>query len=437
MTSALSINFRIGASEQFLESVSEPSSSNLYFTYGKVDAWANDSAPDSANTSVATEYEVWKNMIGAKKVTGNDMRHVANRYDWKANNVYIAYDHINPNIVGVDNVQFYVLTSAKHVYKCLANNYGANSTVEPTAINPNTTTQTADGYTWKYMFSVADSDLLKFTTGSYIPVKKITSDDGSLQWSVQSGATEGAIHNIVITNGGSGYTNTNNLIVTISGDGTGAAAYANISASNVVSNVTITNIGAGYSEATVTITGGGGTGATARAIISPIDGHGSNPIYELGASKILLNARLAGTEGGIIPANNEFRQVSIIKEPLVRGTSNVAANSVILQAYKITTAGSGTYTPDEYVYQGATLATASFKGKVLVDNVGEIIIVNTVGTPTSGTLLGANSATARLITSSDDGELQPFSGQLLYIDNIKPITRSSDQTEDFKIVFKF
>jgi hypothetical protein len=34
-------------------------------------------------------------------------------------------------------------------------------------------------------------------------------------------------------------------------------------------------------------------------------------------------------------------------------------------------------------------------------------------------------------------ELHPNSGQLLYIDDIQPITRSSDQIEDFKIVLKF
>lgn len=436
MTSALSINFRINAAEQFLESVSEPASTNLYFTYGKVDAWTNDSSPNVANTAVATEYEVWRNMVGAKRVTGNDMRHVINRYDWKANTTYIAYDHMNSNLVGSENVQFYVLTSGKHVYKCLANNYGANSTVEPTAINPNTTTQTADGYIWKYMFSVADSDLLKFSTGSYIPVRKIVSDDGSSQWDVQSAAIEGAVHSILITNGGSGYTNSDNLIVSISGDGSGLAAYANIANGNVA-NVTITDAGAGYTDAVVTITGGGGSGATARAIISPPEGHGSNPLYELGASKVMLNAKLVGSENGILPTTNEFRQISVLKEPLLRGTANVSANTTILQAYKVTTVGAGSYTNDEFVYQGSSLATASFRGKVLVDNAGEVIIVNTLGSPTTGTLLGANSATAKLIVSSDDGELQPFSGQLLYIDNIEPITRSPDQTEDFKIVFKF
>lgn len=438
MTSATSKKFGVNTAEQFLESVSEPAYTVLYLTYGKVDAWANDANPDAANTSIATEYEVWRNMIGGKRITGNDMKHVIHRYDWKANTVYTAYDHLNIDLHETDNVQFYVLTSGKHVYKCLSNNYSSNSTVEPTSINPTATTQTADGYIWKYMFTVSDSDLLKFTTGSHIPVTKITQDDGSTQWDVQQAAVEGAIHSIVVTNGGSGYTNVSNLIVTIAGDGQSCSATASINAiSNTVSNVTILDAGTGYTEATVTITGGGGAGAVARAVISPIGGHGSNPIYELGASHIMINTRLVNSENGVLPATNEFRQIAIVKDPLVKGTSNVSTNAAILQAYTVVTAGSGSYLSDEYVYQGASLATASFRGKVLTDNAGKLTIVNSYGTPIAGTLLGANSATARLVTSSDDGEFQPYSGDVLYIDNIKPIIRSLDQTEDFKIVLKF
>ena len=136
MSSATFIKFRVNNAEQFKESVSEPSpNTNLYLVYGRVNAWANDSSPSAANSSVGTEYEIWSNIIGGKKILGNDISHVIPRFNWNANTKYIAYDHRNTNLYD-GNTQFYVMTSDYNVYKCLANNNGANSVVEPTAINP-------------------------------------------------------------------------------------------------------------------------------------------------------------------------------------------------------------------------------------------------------------------------------------------------------------
>jgi len=52
-------------------------------------------------------------------------------------------------------------------------------------------------------------------------------------------------------------------------------------------------------------------------------------------------------------------------------------------------------------------------------------------------LLGVTSGTARFVQSIVDAELKKYTGNLLYIHNITPIIRSSDQTESFQIVFKF
>lgn len=438
--SATSINLRINTAEQFLEAVSEPTpNTKIYLSFGRVHGWANDSAPDSANTSVASEYEIWNNMIGAKRLTGNDMRHVIPKYNWTANTKYIAFDHLNPNL-HVVNTMFYILTSDNHVYKCLANNYSANSTVEPTAISPNTVSETADGYIWKYMYSLSGSDLLKFTTSNYMPVRTLSTDDGSTQWDVQDGATDGAIYSIILTNSGSGYSNVDNISVSIVGDGSSATATANLNlVSNVVSSISLTDHGSGYTNALVTITGGGGSGAVARAIISPSGGHGSDPLYELGGSNILIDARIVNSEAGVLPTTNEFRQIALIKDPYIRGTTNVSSNIAVLQAYSITTTGVGDYVQDEYVYQGASLGSASFAGRILESDSGnsECIVINTVGTPIAGALIGANSAVNRFVASVSEGYLEPYSGKVLYIDNIRPIERALDQTENFKILLKF
>ena len=64
-------------------------------------------------------------------------------------------------------------------------------------------------------------------------------------------------------------------------------------------------------------------------------------------------------------------------------------------------------------------------------------LTNVEGTPSAELLIGSQSTGARFLDSVTAPDLRPYSGKLLYINNIKPIERSSDQTESFKIILKF
>lgn len=440
MTSATFIKMRVDSAEQFKESVSEPTpNTKLYITYGRTTPWTDDNTPPAANTSVATEYEVWQHMIGGKKLLGYDMCHVIPRFDWANNTTYVAYDNLNPNLHD-GQTQFYIMTSDYNVYKCIANNNGSASTVEPKAINPGSITATSDGYIWKYMYSISDSDQLRFMTDQYIPIRTLSIDDGSLQWKVQDNTTEGAIYSIVVENGGSNYSNSSNLVINVSGDGASATATGNINVStNTISSITMTDYGIGYTYASVSISGGGGSNATGRAIISPPKGHGINALYELGGAYLMINLQLKGIEEGYLKATNDFRQIAILKDPLDRA-GNVMSNLRFSQSYTFNLDGTGNYVEDEIVYQGPTLGTAFFRGTILSWDAAnsKAVVINTSGTPAAQSLTGASSSTVRYLSLPIvEKELSPYSGQLLYVDNIRPITRATDQTEDFKIVLKF
>jgi len=442
MTSSTFVDLRINNAEQLRESVSEPNpNTKIFLTFGKVDAWPNESSPNVSNASMATVYEVWSNMIGGKKILGGDLMHVIPRFNWTANTNYTAYDHMNPNLFD-GNTKFYVVNSDYSVYKCISNNNGSISTVEPTSFNTEATTSTSDGYVWKYMYTLNDAEKIRFTTDNYIPVKTLSLNDGSLQWQVQSSATEGSIETIFVTSGGQNYTNTSNITITITGDGQSATAIPSLNTvTNTLSSIIVTNPGTGYSYATATVTDAGiGTGATLRPIISPIGGHGYDPLYELGGKNVMIDVKLRYSEEGVLQATNDFRQIALLKDPYIKGSSNVATNAAFSQAYTITAAGSGNYTQDEFVYQGTSLAASTFKGKVLSWNsaTSKLLLINTVGTPTAAqSLIGTSSFTVRAISSAEQGDLKRYSGRILYVDNIKPVTRSSDQIEDFKIVVKF
>ena len=101
----------------------------------------------------------------------------------------------------------------------------------------------------------------------------------------------GTINAINVTNKGSGYSNgILTTAVTINGDGQGATAYANVY-NNMVQDVIVTNTGNNYTYSTVTISpqgGYAGNNATANAIISPIGGHGFDPVGELGCNHVMV-----------------------------------------------------------------------------------------------------------------------------------------------------
>ena len=65
---------------------------------------------------------------------------------------------------------------------------------------------------------------------------------------------------------------------------------------------------------------------------------------------------------------------------------------------------------------------------------------NAVGTPSStgsDTVTLANGNTVTLTSGYANPELQPDSGNIVYVENRKPIQRVSDQTEDVKIIIEF
>jgi hypothetical protein len=119
--------------------------------------------------------------------------------------------------------------------------------------------------------------------------------------------------------------------VTIIGDGSGAQAYSKLNeTTGSVDDVTIINVGSGYTKADVKITANSvhGSGATANAILSPMGGHGKDPVRELGADKLCLNVKFNANEGisangnGYIPSNTSFRTISILKDPILKVNSN-------------------------------------------------------------------------------------------------------------------
>lgn len=440
MSSTNSTDLSIYIADQFRRSLA---TSNVYLTFGYVSPWSNEASPPQANTSTDGVNEVWKYMLGGKRVVSSDIRHVVPRHDWTYGTVYTPYDNTVDSLeLKGANSAMHVITDDFNVFKCISNNYGAPSLYKPTSTNPASQFQTADLYIWKFMYSLTSEEQLRFLTPDFMPVKTLLGNDNSLQWQVQYDAVPGAINDIIITNPGIAYTQ-NNITVTITGDGRFANAYAvRDFSNNVIKDIIVDNKGSGYTYANVKITSSRGNNAVARAIISPPGGHGIDALHELGGTYLLINVKLNGSEDGVLVTQNDYRQIGLLYNPTTYNDSNTMANLVFSQVTTLSLAASTVtlnYIPDEIVYQGPDYANATFKGVVAAwDSANSLIkLTNTEGNPQATLLTGISSTAERYVSSVEFPDCNPYSGYLLYKDNISVITRSEDQNEDFKIVLSF
>lgn len=410
---------------------------NIYYlAISRPQPWANDSLPDTPVDAREQVVSFWRDLYAGKKVTGNDLAPVVPRVDWTANGVYNQYES-NVNIAN----NFYIMTTDYNVYKCISNANGAFSTSMPTYTSPDRTNTESDGYIWKYMYTLRTIDRVRFLTQHWMPVRRITINDGTLQWRVQQDAIVGALNQIDVSNVGVHYTDANTIAVTISGDGVAAAGFAQINVSSqTVSNIIMTSVGSGYNFANATLSGGGGSGALLHCVISPTGGHGSDPVFELKATSLMINIRLNADENSKISANNDYRQIGILLNPLVYASSNAFSNTVFSQVTEVFLGtGSGDFILDEYVFQGISLQAATFTARVLDwDSTNNILyLVELNGTPTAASLVGLTSGVGRFITSIGSPDVQPYSGRLLSLENITPIQRALDQTDDLRVVLEF
>lgn len=501
--------FRIHNAEQFYEAFSEAVDTKMYLFIARLNEWDNgDTEPTPLDTIRESRFEPWRQMIAAKRIQSSDVSYCVPRYDWTSGTVYSEYDDTNTALY---DEQFYVVTTDYNVYKCMFNDRGAASTVKPTGTSTSIF-RTADGYKWKFMYSISAADTLKFVTTSYIPVKTLTSDDGSTQWDVQQAASNNSIDIIDVVANGSGYayrantfasvTNSTVMIldssasavddaytgsalyisaglgsgqlanvtaytgsskavtvspaftitpnssssfhigpkILITGDGTGAKAYAN-AGGGLVSHVNMINVGSGYTYANVVISGTGGTGATAKARLSPPHGHGSDPVGELGGYNVMLNVRLQGTEGGNFPTNNDFRIIGVLKDPLT--ANDIAANaSAYDQTTKLTVTGisSGPFYQDEIVTgtaNGAIGRVVEFANTNAAGTAGVLKVTDVYGTFEAETITGNTTSATATVTTVTAPELKPFSGDIIYRENRSVTSRSADQVEDIKIVVRY
>jgi len=422
---------------------------SIYCFLSRVLPWDNESSPPTPTQDQKFLKTVFKNIFFMKKVTSFDMSPVIERINWQTDTVYSYYrddvDMFELDSNGKLVRRFYVKNRYDQVFKCLWNNNGGESTVEPYfqpgTFNANQVFQGADDYKWKFMYTITSGTKIKFMDESWMPVPyELNPPNPLLKF-----AGGGSIDAINITQGGSGYDEAvSPVFITITGDGQYASANAVVSSGSII-DVTVANTGSNYTYANVSITSANGSGAIAVAYPSPVGGNGFNPSAELGATHLMITSSFINGESGLLPTDIDFRQVGIVVNPYAYyGVTVDVANS---STYSTTTnfivsQGFGDFTPDETVYQSpdGTLEDATFTATVLSfdSTTNTVKLLNTLGTPVINSILYGNSSqTARVALQKQDSQIVPYSGYIAYIDNRKSIVRNPDGSEIFKLVLGY
>ena len=500
MAAIITEKFRLHNATQFYESFTEAAASAYYLFIGKATAFTSgtsggtDTSPPTPVDDVTTEFYGWDSMIAAKNIASTNVTYAIPRRDWASGTVYDMYEHnissSNTTTSSASNLYdstFYFRTSANRVYKVIDNNGGASAgiTAEPT--NESTSLFTAGTYVLKYMYTITASEQEKYLTTDFMPV--------STDSTVSAAATDGAIESLIVTSAGSGQTD-GTYYAAVYGDGSNAGgasgAIVRITVtSNAIADFGVTagtdttihaagsgytygtvNLGAGYtfSDATLSTAANlGGTEGTIAVVISPKNGHGYDAVKELGGHYVMMRTTLTGAESDDILAGNDFRNIGIVVDPTTYGTSTVASATTYRQTYALKlTSVSGTFTADEKISQTSTGAI----GKVIEwdssnsilyyqqEKYGDFGTNSTTGAYVAfsgaNAVTGASSSAAGTPDSSADSavtltngstitftdgyanpELQSDSGDVIYVENRRPISRATDQTEDIKVIVEF
>ena len=498
MSAIITEKFRAHNANQFYESFTEASASTYYLFLGKSTPFTsgtsggNDSSPPTPSDGSKSEHFAWDSMLGAKLISSSDITYSIPRRNWANGTIYDMYRHdyssTNTSTSGSSNLYdstFYFITSDYRIYKVLDNNGGAAySGSEPTSTS--NAPFAIGGYILKYMYTITASNFSKYGTTDFISV--------ATDSTVATAATAGKIESLSIT-AGSGYTD-GTYYAAVYGDGTsqgtssGAIVRITVSSGDIVSfgltagtDTTISAGGSGYtfgyvnlgssyifSDATLETSSslGSGTGGDIGVIISPNDGHGASAVTELGGHYVMAAVTLTQAEGDDFSTANDFRQVGIVVNPYNYGTTTVATATTRRQTYVVKVGSvSGTFEPDEVITQTTTGAlgkvvewdstlgllyyqqenykgygTNSTTGGYVAFSGANVISGGTSsasGTPssTTETVTLVNSNTLSLTSGYATPELVADSGDIIYLENRKPIQRASDQTEDIKIIIEF
>jgi hypothetical protein len=407
MAQSLRPGFSRSLARNFLEDI-QFRRHNFYYFLGKVDPWnVNDTVPTEPFViTEETARQIRSNILFSKKISPSDITLSVPRHDWLSGTVYDMWD----NKVDMRDKVYYVLTDENAVYKCLDNAQGVPSTVKPSGKSLNTI-RTLDGYLWKYMYSVDTFKRNRFMTQNLIPVQRALTD---------TFYNNGAVKEVVVLDGGSGYISSQLTTITVTGTTTGSGAEAELVLGPVgnIIDVTVIDGGSGYTKGVRVAVIGNGTGAELEAIINGsgvITGFDivnggvsydefSTVVFQLGLAEVV--PVISSVTGSIVDAIIKDPGVGYEGNPTLTvngvGTGKYGNASAIINAEEVDGSIEYVFIEDpgqDYVLDTSISVTVSGDGEnalftpVIIDGTIAYVLVENPGIGYNNIVLTVNSST--------------------------------------------
>jgi hypothetical protein len=516
MAALITDEFRLINADNFIDSVTDPLNAYYIFIglpnpvgegYGRSLTWNQDPPAPTDNFSYIRH--CYDTMMYGRRITPANIRRVIRRLDWSRGTTYEQYrdDYSVTNISPITSStrlydsNYYIITSDFRVYICLSNGSnvdnptGNASEDEPSFVDtePAPAGTSGDGYIWKYLFTVAPSDVIKFDSTEYITVPSdwLTSDNPQIESIRESGNSDinrNQIKEIYIANRGAGYINGSAQSFEIIGDGEGAFASVDVNAGEIT-RATVTSGGKGYTWGLVdlgSINSLNSENAKLDVIIPPSKGHGFDVYNELGTDRILIYARFDDSTQDF-PIDTKFAQIGLIKNPTVKDSNNLftensftASNAlkfasiigtpIIGEEFKqlnndgsIAKAYVVAFDPETLVlkyiqdrslyYNPSTYDNTDYRsigivGRKLPFLFGGGVITGDESNFTatidqtfndSSVTIGSRSIDlgVNFVNGLAESQINKPSGEILYLDNRPAVERNPRQKEDVKIILEF
>lgn len=443
-------------------------SATYYIGIGKVDQYDSSDIVSTPLRTNFDEAEARANLISIKKVPTGNISLVIPRYNWVSGTTYSAFSDTS---VGIPTNAYYVLTEDNEVYICIQQGKTATGASNVSIVKPSYTAatgsipqtgifQTADGYRWKLAYTLSAARANTFLTSGFIPIESIKGDRSQgtnyaglntfqqQQFTIEDNADSGAIVGVRIIDGGTGYTGST-LSIKFRGDGQEASATATISGGSIVKvemddstadDGIINGGGKNYTYASASFTGD----ATLKPILSSKFGLGGDMVRDLKCNSVMFNAKLTGSENGTINTDNDFRQITLLRNltenisgASINGTGYKVGRSIHMDATVAGISADATITDDTSGVT-ATVVEVDSDGSAL-PSAGKTIFRfiqnqnNIIGPFTAGGNINGGTGTIES-TGDSDGLVDINSGEMLYIENRSKVQRSTSQSEDIKII---
>jgi len=291
-------------------------------------------------------------MIFGKKITPENIRRVVRKIEWTKENRYDMYRHdysdqnraLTGKTARLYDSDFYVINKDFNVYICIDNGSSGINTTGNRSLNEPTLTglepfratgSSDDGYRWKYLFTVAPSDIIKFDATEFIPLPNnwSSTDDANISNVRDNGNAEinnNQIKKIYIDDQGSSYgdAGAGGKEYNIVGDGSGGKAIVTVADTSKITDVQVSVGGKGYTYGIVDLTDIQPSNPNAKLIpiIPPSKGHGYDIYKELGADRVLVYARFDDSTKDF-PIDTKFSQIGIVKNPTSIGSTSTFVQS--------------------------------------------------------------------------------------------------------------